>query len=139
MAFDTETFEESTRKEKLRLLQAQVNEIFAKAISNKTTLEVFALEIWVNTVQEKAPYVAIASRMINLATGLAQDENLEFLRFLAKETLAKNVGKSQWAVQLIYNGLVINNRSESHGNTNNLRLPGISSRANMPQHEVCQT
>lgn len=49
--------------------------------------------------------------MINLATGLAQDENLQFLRFLAKETLAQNVAKSQWAVQLIYNGLVINNRS----------------------------
>ena len=62
-------------------------------------------------MQEKAPYVAIASRMINLATGLIEDENLAFLRFLAKETLAQNVAKSQWAVQFIYNGLVINNRS----------------------------
>jgi hypothetical protein len=49
--------------------------------------------------------------MINLATGLIEDENLAFLRFLAKETLAQNIAKSQWAVQLIYNGLVINNRS----------------------------
>ena len=60
-------------------------------------------------MQEKAPYVGIASRMINLATGLIEDENLAFLRFLAKETLAQNVAKSQWSVQLIYNGLVINN------------------------------
>jgi hypothetical protein len=102
---------EATREEQLRLLQAQINEIFAEAIKNKTSLEVFALEIWVNAVKQEAPYVAIASRMINLATGLAQDENLEFLRFLAKETLAQNVAKSQWAVQLIYNGLIINNRS----------------------------
>ena len=74
-------------------------------------MEVFAVDIWVNAVRQEAPYVAIASRMINLATGLAQDDNLAFLRFLATETLAKNVRKSQWAVQLIYNGLVINNRS----------------------------
>lgn len=107
MTLDTEL----TREEQLQSLQAQVNEIFAEAIKNKTSLEVFAVQIWVNAVKEKAPYVAIASRMINLATGLAQDENLEFLRFLAKETLAQNVEKSQWAVQLIYNGLVINNRS----------------------------
>ena len=111
MTFNTETMEEPTREEQLLSLQAQVNEIFAEAISNQTTLEVFAVQIWVNTVQEKVPYVAIASRMINLATGLIEDKNLAFLRFLAKETLAQNVAKSQWAVQLIYNGLVINNRS----------------------------
>jgi hypothetical protein len=137
MTFNTETVKEPTREEQLRLLQEQVNEVFAEAISNQTKLEVFAVQIWVNAVQQEAPYVAIASRMINLATGLIEDENLAFLRFLAKETLAQNVAKSHWAVQLIYNGLVINNRSSSHGNTNNLRLPGISSRANMPQHEVC--
>jgi hypothetical protein len=111
MTFNTKTVEEPTREEQLRLLQEQVNEVFAEAINNKTTLEVFAVQIWVNAVQEKAPYVAIASRMINLVTGLIEDENLAFLRFLAKETLAQNVAKSQWAVQLIYNGLVINNRS----------------------------
>lgn len=111
MTFDTETMEEHTREQQLLSLQLQVNEILPEAISNKTTLEVFAVQIWVNAVKQEAPYVAIASRMINLATGLAQDENLEFLRFLAQETLVQNVAKSQWAVQLIYNGLVINNRS----------------------------
>ena len=111
MTFNTETVKEPTREEQLRLLQEQVNEVFAEAISNQTKLEMFAVQIWVNAVQQKAPYVAIASRMINLATGLIEDENLAFLRFLAKETLAQNVAKSQWAVQLIYNGLVINNRS----------------------------
>ena len=111
MTFNTKTVEEPTREEQLRLLQEQVNEVFAEAISNKTTLEVFAVQIWVNAVKQEAPYMAIASRMINLATGLIEDENLAFLRFLAKETLAQNLAKSQWAVQLIYNGLVINNRS----------------------------
>jgi hypothetical protein len=111
MTFNTKTVEEPTREEQLRLLQEQVNEVFAEAISNQTTLEVFAVQIWVNAVKQEAPYVAIASRMINLATGLIEDENLAFLRFLAKETLAQNVAKSQWAVQLVYNGLVINNRS----------------------------
>jgi len=111
MTFKPEIVEELTREKQLRLLQEQVNEVFAEAISNKTKLEVFAVQIWVNAVQQEAPYVAIASRMINLATGLIEDENLAFLRFLAKETLAQNVAKSQWAVQLIYNGLVINNRS----------------------------
>ena len=111
MTFNIKTVEEPTREEQLRLLQEQVNEVFAEAISNKTTLEVFAVQIWVNEVKQEAPYVAIASRMINLVTGLIEDENLAFLRFLAKETLAQNVAKSQWAVQLIYNGLVINNRS----------------------------
>jgi hypothetical protein len=111
MTFNAKTVEEPTREEQLRLLQEQVNEVFAEAISNKTTLEVFAVQIWVNAVKQEAPYVAIASRMINLATGLIEDENLGFLQFLAKETLAQNVAKSQWAVQLIYNGLVINNRS----------------------------
>jgi hypothetical protein len=111
MTFNTKTVKEPTREKQLRLLQEQVNEVFAEAISNKTTLEVFAVQIWVNAVKQEAPYVAIASRMINLATGLIEDENLAFMRFLAKETLAQNVAKSQWAVQLIYNGLVINNRS----------------------------
>jgi len=111
MTFDTERVEEPTRQEQLQSLQAQVNEIFTEAISNKWTLEDFAILIWVNAVNEEAPYVAIASRMINLATGLIEDENLVFLRFLAKQTLAHNIAKSQWAAQLIYNGLVINNRS----------------------------
>lgn len=110
MTFNTEKTE-LTREQQLQSLQAKINEIFAEAIKNKTSLEVFAVDIWVNAVRQEAPYVAIASRMINLATGLAQDDNLAFLRFLATETLAKNVIKSQWAVQLIYNGLVINNRS----------------------------
>jgi hypothetical protein len=111
MTFNTKTVKKPTIEEQLRLFQEQVNEVFAEAISNKTTLEVFAAQIWVNAVKQEAPYVAIASRMINLATGLIEDENLAFLRFLAQETVAQNVAKSQWAVQLIYNGLVINNRS----------------------------
>lgn len=111
MTFNSETVKEVTREEQLRLLQKQVSEVFAEAITDQTKLEVFAVQIWVKAVKQEAPYVAIASRMINLATGLAQNENLELLRFLAKETLAQNVAKSQWAVQLIYNGLVINNRS----------------------------
>jgi len=110
MTFNTEKAE-LTREQQLQSLQAKINDIFAEAIKNKTSLEVFAVDIWVNAVRQEAPYVAIASRMINLATGLAQDDNLAFLQFLAKETLAQNVAKSQWAVQLIYNGLVINNRS----------------------------
>ncbi|MEG4496733.1 hypothetical protein QUB05_04995 [Microcoleus sp. F10-C6] len=65
MTFNTKTVEEPTREEQLRLLQEQVNEVFAEAISNKTTLEVFAVQIWVNAVKQEAPYVAIASRMIN--------------------------------------------------------------------------
>lgn len=110
MTFNTEKTE-LTREQQLQSLQAKINEIFAEAIKNQTSLEVFAVEIWVNAVKQETPYVAIASRMINLATGLVQDDNLAFLQFLAKETLAQNVAKSQWAVQLIYNGLVINNRS----------------------------
>jgi vacuolar-type H+-ATPase subunit E/Vma4 len=110
MTFNTEKAE-LTREQQLQSLQAKINDIFAEAIKNKISLEVFAVDIWVNAVRQEAPYVAIASRMINLATGLIEDENLAFLRFLAKETLAQNLAKSQWAVQLIYNGLVINNRS----------------------------
>ena len=39
MTFNTETVKEPTREEQLRLLQEQVNEVFAEAISNQTKLE----------------------------------------------------------------------------------------------------
>ena len=56
MVFDKETVEEPTRKEQLRSLQAQVDEILVEAISNKWTLIDFAITIWVKTVRQEAPY-----------------------------------------------------------------------------------
>jgi len=116
MTFKQKITEEPTREEQLRALQAQVDEIFTEAISNKLTLGDFAIQIWANAVKEEAPYITIASLMINQATGLTGDDNLAFLRFLAQETLAQNVAKVQWAVQLIYDGLVINNRPKDTKN-----------------------
>jgi hypothetical protein len=60
-------------------------------------------------VQQKAPYVAIASRMIHHSTNFQGDEMLQFLRYLAKGTLEKNESIAQWAVNLINDGLVISN------------------------------
>lgn len=110
MVFDKETVEEPRRKEQLRSLQAQVDEILVEAISNKWTLIDFAITIWVKTVRKEAPYLAVASLMINKATGLTGDNNYALLRFLVEQTLPQNVEKAQWAVQLIHDGLVINNR-----------------------------
>lgn len=98
------------KQKQLEALQAEVNIIFAEAITNQVKTVDFAIKVWVNAVQQKAPYVAIASRMIYHSTNFQGDEMLQFLRFLAKGTLEKNVLLAQWAFNLINDGLVISNR-----------------------------
>ncbi|MEG4210375.1 hypothetical protein [Microcoleus sp. S13_B4] len=107
-----EPIPELTLQEKhkqLAELQAEVNTIFAEAISNKVKNVDFATEIWVNAMLEKKPYVAIACRMIHHSTNFLGDELLQFLRFLANKTLEKDASSVQWAVDLINQGLIINN------------------------------
>ncbi|MEG4965758.1 hypothetical protein QUB11_03775 [Microcoleus sp. B6-A1] len=58
---------------------------------------------------EKRPYVAIACRMIHHSTTFLGDELLQFLRYLAKGTLEQDSSIVQWAVDLINQGLIINN------------------------------
>ncbi|MEG4397094.1 hypothetical protein [Microcoleus sp. BROC3] len=109
---DSQTIPEITLQEKqkqLEALQIEVNKIFTEAISKKVKNLDFAIEIWVNAVQEKAAYVAIASLMIRHSTNFQGDEMLQFLRFLTNGTLKKDASIAQWAVDLINQGLVINN------------------------------
>jgi len=107
-----EQIPEITLQEKHKLLealQAEVNIIFAEAITNQVKTADFATEIWVNAMLEKKPYVAIACRMIHHSTNFLGDELLQFLRFLANKTLEKDASSVQWAVDLINQGLIINN------------------------------
>ena len=97
------------KQKQLKALQAEVDIIFAEAIINQVKTADFAIQTWVNAVQQKAPYVAIASRMIHHSTNFQGDEMLHFLRFLAKGTLEKNASIAEWAVNLINDGLVISN------------------------------
>ncbi|MEG4458464.1 hypothetical protein [Microcoleus sp. N9_A1] len=109
---DNQQISEITLEEKqkqLEGLQADVDRIFAEAITNQISTADFAIEIWVNAVQQKAPYVAIASRMIHHSTNFQGDEMLQFLRYLANKTLEKDASIVQWAVDLINQGLIINN------------------------------
>lgn len=109
---DSQKIPEITLQEKqkqLEALQIEVNKIFTEAISKKVKNLDFAIEIWVNAVQEKAAYVAIASLMIRHSTNFQGDEMLQFLRFLTNGTLKKDASIAQWAVDLINQGLVINN------------------------------
>lgn len=103
---------ELTLKEKHKLLaalQAEVNAIFAEATTNQVKTADFAIEIWVNAMLEKKPYVAIACRMIHHSTTFLGDELLQFLRYLANGTVEKDASIVQWAVDLINQGLIINN------------------------------
>jgi hypothetical protein len=97
------------KQKQWKALQADVDLIMIEAITNQVTTVDFAIKIWVNAVQQKAPYVAIACRMIYHSTNFQGDEMLQFLRFLAKGTLEKNELIAQWAVDLINQGLVISN------------------------------
>jgi len=97
------------KQKQLEALQADVDLIFAEAITNQVKTVDLPIKIWVNAVQQKAPYVAIASRMIHHSTSFKGDEMLQFLRFLAKGTLEKNASIAEWAVNLINDGLVISN------------------------------
>ncbi|MEG4248697.1 hypothetical protein [Microcoleus sp. Pol10D4] len=97
------------KHKKLAELQAEVNKIFAEAITNEVKTADFATEIWVQAMLEKRPYVAIACRMIHHSTTFLGDELLQFLRYLAKGTLEQDSSIVQWAVDLINQGLIINN------------------------------
>ncbi|HEY9296857.1 MAG TPA: hypothetical protein VIQ31_10865 [Phormidium sp.] len=97
------------KHKKLAELQAEVNKIFAEAITNQVKTVDFATEIWVNAMLEKKPYVAIACRMIHHSTTFMGEELLQFLRFLANKTLEKDASIVHWAVNLINQGLIINN------------------------------
>jgi len=110
MIFDQSFREKPTKKEQLRVLQAQVNEIFREAREKKLTNLELAIEIWTRAVQKQSPHVAIAALMINKVTGFTGKDNANLLSFIAKQTLAWNVIKTQWAVQLIYDGLIINSK-----------------------------
>ncbi|MEG4838404.1 hypothetical protein [Microcoleus sp. B9-D4] len=97
------------KHKELAELQAEVNKIFAEAITNEVKAADFATEIWVQAMLEKRPYVAIACRMIHHSTTFLGDELLQFLRYLAKGTLEQDSSIVQWAVDLINQGLIINN------------------------------
>ncbi|MEG4533398.1 hypothetical protein [Microcoleus sp. D2_18a_D3] len=97
------------KQKQLEALQVDVDIIFAEAIANQVKTVDFAIEIWVNAMQEKAAYVAIASRMIHHSTNFQGDEMVRFLRYLADGTLDKNASIAQWSVNLINDGLIISN------------------------------
>ncbi|MEG5063043.1 hypothetical protein QUB33_05405 [Microcoleus sp. B3-A4] len=97
------------KHKELAELQAEVNKIFAEAITNEVKTADFATEIWVQAMLEKRPYVAIACRMIHHSTTFLGDELLQFLRYLAKGTLEQDSSIVYWAVDLINQGLIINN------------------------------
>ncbi|MEG4084663.1 hypothetical protein [Microcoleus sp. POL10_C6] len=97
------------KHKQLAELQAEVNKIFAEAITNQVTTVDFATEIWVQAMLEKKPYVAIACRMIHHSTTFLGDELLQFLRYLATGTLQQDASIVYWAVDLVNQGLIINN------------------------------
>ncbi|MEG4166515.1 MULTISPECIES: hypothetical protein [unclassified Microcoleus] len=97
------------RQKQLQQLQAEVDTIFAEAITNHVKIADFSVEIWVNAMLEKKAYVAIACRMIHHSTTFLGDELLQFMRYLANKTLEKDASIVQWAVDLINQGLIINN------------------------------
>ncbi|MEG4857055.1 hypothetical protein QUB75_04910 [Microcoleus sp. K1-B6] len=97
------------KHKELAELQAEVNKIFAEAITNQVKTLDFATEIWVQAMLEKRPYVAIACRMIHHSTNFLGDELLQFLRYLATGTLQQDASIVYWAVDLVNQGLIINN------------------------------
>ncbi|MEG4850819.1 hypothetical protein QUB10_07905 [Microcoleus sp. B5-D4] len=109
---DSKQIPDSTLEEKhkkLAELQAEVNKIFAEAITNQVKTLDFATEIWINTMLDSKPYAAIACRMIHHSTNFLGDELLQFLQYLAKGTNEKDASIVQWALDLIDQGLNINN------------------------------
>ena len=97
------------RQKQLQQLQAKVDIVFAEALKRKVNTLEFAIEVWVNAVLEKDAYVAIAYRMIRYSTRFEGNQLLEFMRYLANGTLEKNESIAQRAVDLINQGLLINN------------------------------
>ncbi|MEG5036214.1 hypothetical protein [Microcoleus sp. AT3-D2] len=105
------------KHKQLAQLQAEVNSIFAEAIANQVTTVDFATEIWIKAMLESKPYAAIACRMIHHSTTFLGEELLQFLQFLAKGTAEKDASIVGWAVDLINQGLIINNTlKEDNGN-----------------------
>ncbi|MEG5033284.1 hypothetical protein [Microcoleus sp. AT3-D2] len=117
------TFQEKHKK--LAELQAEVNKIFAEAITNQVKTADFATEIWVQAMLEKRPYVAIACRMIHHSTTFLGDELLQFLRYLAKGTLEKDTAIVYWAVDLINQGLIINNTLKEDDQNGKFEMPNV--------------
>ena len=97
------------RQKQLQQLQAKVDIVFAEVLKRKVNTLEFAIEVWVNAVLEKDAYVAIACRMIRYSTRFEGNQLLEFMRYLANGTLKKNESIAQRAVDLINQGLLINN------------------------------
>ncbi|MEG4087624.1 hypothetical protein [Microcoleus sp. POL10_C6] len=97
------------RQKQLQQLQAKVDIVFAEALKRKVNTLEFAIEVWVNAVLEKDAYVAIACRMIGYSTHFQSEELLKFMRYLANGTLEKNESIAHRAVDLINQGLIINN------------------------------
>lgn len=113
------------KHKKLAELQAEVNKIFAEAITNQVKTADFATEIWVQAMLEKRPYVAIACRMIHHSTTFLGDELLQFLRYLAKGTLEKDTAIVYWAVDLINQGLIINNTLKEDDQNGEFEMPNV--------------
>lgn len=113
------------KHKKLAELQAEVNRIFAEAITNQVKTVDFATEIWVNAMLEKKLYVAIACRMIHHSTTFMGEELLQFLRFLAQKTLEKDASIVHWAVDLINQGLIINNTLKEENENGEFEMPNL--------------
>ena len=117
------TFQEKHKK--LAELQAEVNKIFAEAITNQVKTADFATEIWVQAMLDSKPYAAIACRMIHHSTNFLGDELLQFLRYLAKGTLEKDTAIGYWAVDLINQGLIINNTLKEDDQNGKFEMPNV--------------
>lgn len=99
------------RQKQLEVLQEQVNQIYQNAASRGLTNEKFAVEVWANAVLQIPVYVAIAALNLNKATDFVGEELSAILDYLRKETLSGNLERSGWAVQMIFNGLIIKQKS----------------------------
>ncbi|MEG3907831.1 hypothetical protein QT979_05985 [Microcoleus sp. w2-18bC1] len=97
------------KQKQLEELQAKVDTVFAEAIRRKLNTLDFSIEVWLNAILKKDAYVAIACRMIGYSTHFQSEELLKFMRYLANGTLEKNESIAHRAVDLINQGLIINN------------------------------
>lgn len=107
---ENKTPEEKQRE--LEALQVLVNEIYQAAASRQLTNQQFAIEIWGETILKNPGYVAITALTINKTTGFAGEQMFGFIDFLTKKTLEGDLETSGWAVQMIFNGLIIRENKE---------------------------
>lgn len=100
------------RQHELELLQIEVNKVYEDAAARGLTNEEFAVEIWGRTVLKEPGCVALAALFLNQVTGFVGEEMHYFIEFLRDKTVGGNLETSGWAVQMIFNGLIIRENKE---------------------------